>query len=350
MLRRPTTFALLIWMLGCLYTLGLCYKVAKFYKLETEDIFYTFREGQSILHRQNPYARIHQSDMLHNDKYATYLPGGYYISAAMQAAGLTRFTPWLRYWRKATFVFHVGSALLLFLLLYDVRRSLALCVLGVTIFLFNRWSLFVLYVSHLDTLALFAFLAGMVLRHRKPPAAWVCFGISLAIKQMAIFAVPLLLIDAWQNASGERAERWRETVKATLLIGLVPLLVCAPFLLLDPVGLIKSVLFSVTREPSHHMIAPALLDSMGLTGSVARLPMLVLFAALYAVAWKARLPLSAGLALHFMIFVYFSPVLFQQYILWQVPFVLLTLAMAWDGKRMIGGLAADKSAALTNQR
>ncbi|MGI8908279.1 MAG: hypothetical protein ACR2IE_17535 [Candidatus Sumerlaeaceae bacterium] len=311
------------WAVACLIVLLWCYKVATFYKCEAEDIFYAYSEGRSILEGKNPYSRIHDSDMLTNAKYATYLPGAYLLSAAAQHAGLTKFSRWLRYWRKVLFMCHVGIAALLFIEIFGLTRSLGACMLACTIWLFNRWSLFVERVSHLDHLPLLLFMLGLTLRRRYAKTAWIFYGMSLAIKQMAVFAVPILLIEAWIAAPRDR--RVKEMLKCVAFLAVVPVAVSLPFLVADAPALVKSVMFSVTRQPNQHLSAAALLDSMGFTGAITRLPLFVMLAATYALFWTRRITFYPALCLQFVLFLYFNPVLYRQYFLWPVPFVLLTI-------------------------
>jgi hypothetical protein len=56
--------------------------------VSSEDVFYTYIEGQKIIHGETPYARVVGEDIRENEKYAIYFPGFYLLSGASQAIGL----------------------------------------------------------------------------------------------------------------------------------------------------------------------------------------------------------------------------------------------------------------------
>jgi hypothetical protein len=76
--------------------------------LKEEDIYFTWLEGKRILDGENPYARVLTGDMRINNKYATYFPLAYLVSAFFQKLGFSTFHDWLYLWRPTSFVFHIG--------------------------------------------------------------------------------------------------------------------------------------------------------------------------------------------------------------------------------------------------
>ena len=55
------------------------------------DVYYSWVEGARLLEGENPYATILEGDMLENQKYATYFPLFYLLSAVSQLIGLRAY-------------------------------------------------------------------------------------------------------------------------------------------------------------------------------------------------------------------------------------------------------------------
>jgi len=289
--------------------------------LAGEDIFYLFVEGSRLVDGVNPYERVLSGDMRRNEKYAAHFPLFYIVSSATQVVGLGEFSEWLVFWRFVFLGFVVGIAYLIF------RNCTAgglplLGVLGAAFWLFNRWALHVTVIAHIDFIPLFFLVLSLSLLRRRFWLACMLFGISLAFKQIGIFAFPLYMIWAWQM---ERPERFRHVLKAFAMIFAIPLVVSIPFVIWNAEGFVRSILFSATRSPSGHFGVPSLDVFLGWEGIPARIPMMALFGLTYALAMHRRLPPYASLLLVMAIFFSFNSVLFRQYMVWWVPFVPLTL-------------------------
>lgn len=306
-----------------------------------EDIYYAWLEGYRINHGVNPYAFILESDMRENrGYYATYLPGFYLLSALTQRLGLETFDRWLSIWRFVFLLFNFGIAGLLFVALAERDRPV-LGLFAVGLWLFNRWTLRVVAIAHLDFLPIFFLLVSLLVLEDRLYVSCVLFGVSLALKQVAVFVGPLYLIRAWQASPSRRVVR---TALAALAVAAVPIATSVPFLIWHAEGFVRSVLFSVTRTAADHFHAPSL-DAMltdhgvPLTGPAARLPLLVLLALVYVAAARRRLGTFTGTVLVLATFLYFNPVLFRQYMCWVVPFLPLVVLDVgrWKGDPRCGG-------------
>jgi uncharacterized membrane protein len=254
------------------------YQKTRSYDTQQEDIFYAYLEGRRILEDQNPYSRVLAGDLVHNDKYPTYLPGFYVLSALVQKVGLRDFPEWMAFWRVAFAGFHWGVGMVLFLLFY--RRGYPVVGLVVSAFwLFNRFTILVLRIGHLEPMAVFFLVLSLALLRRWPLAGCVLLSVSLALKQVAVFLVPVYLVWAWQRNEGlPTLRRCRdEFVAAVAILGL-PLLLSIPFLLVDSKGYVASLAFSVTRLGGGHFGEDSVDMVMNLVGPAARLPMLALMA------------------------------------------------------------------------
>ena len=298
-----------------------------------QDIYFSFVEGQRILAGENPYARVLAGDFRTNDKYATYFPLFYELSALVQSAGLRDYENWLKFWRVLFALFDVGITILLFDLCRRQGEWL-LAVFAALLWGLGRWSLFVVLIGQLDAMPIFFLLLSLALLPGKPALAFVLYGISLSLKQIGVFVFPLYLIWAWQSRPSDGV---RAAVMATGWIAAVPLLTALPFLIWNAEGFLASVLFSATRDARSHFGALSVDASLNLTGLTARLPMLIVFTCIYGLAILQRVGRYTACLLIFMSFVGFNSVLYMHYPSWAVPFVPLAVLDQRTVSRQEGG-------------
>lgn len=292
---------------------------------EGEDVYYAWVEGGRILAGENPYARVLAGDLRQNDKYATYFPVFYALSALTQRFGLADYGAWIAFWRVIFLLLTLATGLLLYAL--PAREGeVALALFAAGFWLFNRWTLHVAQIAHLDPLPIFLLIASLALFERRRTASLLLFSLSLGVKQIAVFLVPLYLIWVWraQSARATARDRGRAVVVAALLIASVPLVTSLPFLAWNAEGFVKSIAFSATRLPADHFAAPSFDGHMGWLGVPAKLPMLALMALVLRLAWQGKLGRATAALLVMACFVDFNSVLFRQYLAWLVP--LLPLA------------------------
>lgn len=239
--------------------------------------------GKRILSGENPYARVLAGDMRENDKYATYFPLLYLLSAASQWAGLRDYDSWIFFWRQVFFLFTLAVGFLIFHVLYQ-RRGAAVALLGFLLWLFNPWTLTSLMAAHPEPLPIFLLLLSALLFPKRPRTALLLFGVSLALKQIAVFAVPLYLIWICRDSKGNL----RRAVSGVVALAAVPLLLSLPFLIWNAEAYLKSICFSATRYPQASSSLGSVDVLLGLQGPAARLPMFALMGLVYLAAWRRR--------------------------------------------------------------
>ena len=284
-------------------------------------------EGGRLLNGEDPYARILAGNMRENDKYATYFPGFYGLSALTQAAGLRDYEAWIAFWRVIFLAFDLAIAAALYLLIYPRGRLLA-ASFAAAFWLFSRWTLHVTQVAHIDFIPIFLMIASLGLFRRHRWSSLLLFSLSLGVKQIAIFLVPLYLVWTWQSV---RQAKLKQTLLAGLVIASVPILSSLPFLAWHAEGFVKSLAFSATRNPVDHFSVPSLDGQMGWLGLPARLPMLVMLLAVYALAWRRKVGMYVASLFAMSTFVDFNSVLFRQYLAWIIPLVPLVMLDLWEG-------------------
>ncbi|MGB3294639.1 MAG: hypothetical protein WBB01_16775 [Phormidesmis sp.] len=306
---------------------------AKFWQIPAEsltgeDIYFIWLEGKRIVIGENPYARVLAGNMRVNDKYATYFPLAYLFSALVQKLGFSEFRDWLYLWRPMSFSFHMGIVALT--LRYFQRRGLWILGFAASIIiLLGRWSIVIISVQHLEFTAIFFLLFSLILLEKKTTLALLMFSISLGIKQIAIFLLPLYLIYLWKN--GDKDNRARQFIVGFLVIMSIPFLTSLPFLIWNAEGFLKSILFSATRSGSSHIDAAPSVDVVfskdypWLAGLKAKMLMLFLMGLLYLSFLKEKAGIFVSSIMIMMTFLHFNSVLFLQYFLW--PLCLMPFAL-----------------------
>lgn len=297
-----------------------------------QDIYFVFVEGQRILAGENPYERVLGGDFRTNDKYATYFPLFYELSALTQALGLSAWDDWILFWRVVFGVANVGVTLLLF---ETCRRRGAawLGVFAAALWGLGRWNLFVVQIAHLDFLPIFFLLLSLLWLRERPTASFLLYGVSLSLKQIGIFVAPLYLVWVWQQSGGDL----KRVARAGAWIALVPVVTSLPFLLWNAEGFVSSVLFSAVRDARSHFGTLGIASAFGLSGPLARLPMIALLAGVYGLAASRKTGIYTSCLLVFAVFVDFNSVFYTHYPIWVVPFVGTA---ALDAIRPPTGLAA----------
>jgi len=291
-----------------------------------EDIYYLWIEGKRILSGENPYARVLASNMRDNQKYATYFPLFYILSYLTQLFGLKNYLDWIEFWKYIFLFFNMGIATTLFYCFYQ-QRVLSLAIFSAIFWLFNRWNFYVTLVADMDFIPIFFLLLSLLLFRRKKWLSLILFSISLAIKQIAIFLLPLYLIWIWQSAPKNAT---KQVLIAVGVIISIPLLTSIPFIVWGAESLAKSVLFSATRYADSDFgafsmdtyVASALPQFVGLK---AKIPMLVIMFLVYFIAWQRQITMQMASLLVMIAFVDFNSVLFNQYMCWIVPLIPLAI-------------------------
>ena len=338
--RTMAPLALLV-----ILSLGFIYRSTRLDVGMQEDIYFIWRDGGLIANGENPYERVLSGDMRENDKYSTYFPLFYLFVAATQFLGLKDFHAWIRLWQPTLLAFHLGIALLLG---YSCQRSRQpiLGMVGVLFWTFNRWTLNVVRIAHIDFVPIFCLIASLLAFEKHRRASFFLFGISVAVKQIAIFVAPLYLIWTWQSSRRvEIKARLTEMAHAVVCFAVVPFAISLPFLVWNPEAFIKSILLSATRNPGGHFSDSSFGTFLGLYGIPARLPMLLLMTLVIVAAAREQIGRYMSVLIIFSVFVDFSPVLFSQYMAWVVPFLIL--AACDQHEAITGPVAAPETQTLS---
>lgn len=295
--------------------------------LEGHDIYFYYHRGGQIVKGANPYTCTLTKDACKG--YPSHLPGVYWLSAGIHQLVGDQFEDWIALWRPIMLSAWFLIGVVLFVYLYRLGYS-ALAVGALVFWLFNRWSLYVLQVAHTDFLGLLFLLLSVPLLPAYPLLAVVVLGISLSVKQLAVFVVPLFFIYLWRN-QGIRGKRF---VLCIGLVLIVPLLCLAPFLFNNSQAVMKGLFNPVTRiAQSDYAAIPPLSVFVGMDQAYQLLLMLLLILTVYVVAWRKLTSLPAAVMLVMAIMLATTPVLFHQYFVWLMPFIPLAVVMGFGGAK-----------------
>jgi len=303
----------------------------RFWSMKTvgSDTYYSWVEGRRILNGQNPYERILHGSMYENKKYATYFPLFYESSALVQQLGIRQYQPWIDFWRHVFLASNVAIGLTLCAFLFSERRW-ALALLAMPFWYFNRWTLSASSTVAMDFIPLLLMVLSLGLFDRYRKTSLLLYSFSLAIKQIAIFLVPLYLI--WEY---QQTRSIRKTIVAGLWIISIPLLASLPFLFWNLEGFLKSIAFSATRNAVDHFDAESIDNILKLSGLIARIPFLLMLLAAYFAAWQKSVGRHGAAMMVMGIFIAFNSILFRHYPVWLMPLLLLA-AGEWADRRQNG--------------
>ncbi len=296
-------------------------------QIEKMDIYYDWLEGQRILSGENPYARVLEGNMLVNNKYSTYLPGFFLFTAAVQKSGITEYPRFLALWQGINILLTLGLGWLLFYLLWKAGKTW-LGVLAAGFWFYNRFTLYVISVYQIDILAIFLIVLSLTfLSKKKVILSLLLMGTSLAVKQIGIVMLPLYLLGLFRMKGETRTIR---QLSCFLWVLIVPFMVSLPFLIWNFKGFMYSVLFPMTRLPDTHLGISSLDMAMKWVGIPAKIPMILLWVGIYFIAWFRKIALIPAMLAIYIIFLGYYSILYNQYWVWMVPFMLLSLAPEMD--------------------
>ena len=286
------------------------------------DIARYHHRGSQIVAGVNPYAcSTDQSDSCVG--YPSHLPGMSWLAAGLGASGASELDTWMAIWRPLLLLAWLAvGGVLAGLLVRQGRPAVAVVALGM--WLFNRWSLYVLRVAHTDFVGVLFLLLAVLSATRWPLVAAVLLGVSLTVKQLAVLLVPLFVLSVWR----QHKYSWPKLALLVGLVLLVPLVASAPFLLDNPSATLQGWLNAATRPAqTQYQSAPSLDLLLDITDVTKSAVLLLLVALVYLASWRQTITLPQACLLILFIQLGFTHVLLHQYVVWLVPFIPLVL---WD--------------------
>lgn len=287
-----------------------------------EDIGAIYTHAGYLLDGDNMYT--YTLENRENDptiKEAAYLPGFYYLAALTRMIFTSR-QAWFKFWEWGFLAFNLGIAGMMFMIPYKKSKSLVFALFASLFYLFNRWILHETMIMQFDYPALFFFLLSLYLFPRNKTSALLLFGISLSLKQVAIFMLPIYLIWIWQSAEGNK---FKAFLRDSLIMGSIPFLVSLPFLIWNPKNFFLSIIYSATRSASSMSDVFSLDRLAGLSGLSSNIPYGIILLLVCLLAWNRKLAYFSAAFLVMLGFIDYNSTLFPQYFAWVTPLAPLAL-------------------------
>ncbi|OLS23380.1 MAG: hypothetical protein HeimC2_26910 [Candidatus Heimdallarchaeota archaeon LC_2] len=291
--------------------------------LEREDIFFVWQEGEKISNGANPYAAILDGNLIENEKYATYLPFFYLLASLFQILGFTSFKEWVIFFRILSAIFYLAIAYFLFLKSY--KKSVIFSIFVTMYWIFNRWSIVVVYVVNIDFIPLFLMIISLYYYDTHRNMSLITYAFSLSMKHLAIFLLPIYLILLLRDSEITSIKDYGFSI---LKIVGIPLIFAIPFIILDPKAFLYSMAFSGTRHPKglfdeFYESAPE--GTFIAFGIANRIFMVLIMALVYLLFQSNKIERFTTSFLIFVIFIEFNLVLFDQYRVWRIALLPLML-------------------------
>ncbi|MHA1723463.1 MAG: hypothetical protein ACTSXH_01285 [Promethearchaeota archaeon] len=287
-----------------------------------QDIYYAFIEGNRILNGINPYERVLQGNMRQNQKYATWFPLFFLLSALTQFLGLNQYSDWIFFWRIIFLIFYLAIAVEIFIFLKEKNQDL-IGLFSAIFWLFSRWTIIISYYAFIEFLPLFFLLLSLYFLEKNKNLSFLLYGLSLSLKQIGIFLFPIYIIWILKNSSNQKVKSFLFSI---ILIIIIPLSFSLPFIIWNPEGFIKSILFSATRNPQTGFKNVKSIDwILGLVGIIAKTPLILLLIIVYYCFYKEKIQIFTSCLFTMITFINYNSVLFQQYMVWDLPFFFLLI-------------------------
>ncbi len=291
------------------------------------DSFYIYTYSTAIFNYNNPYLRILDSDMIHNQKYATSPPLYFYLGMIPLYFGYSSYPSWI-FFMKIFFLIPVdfGVAILIYIILKQSANNSWFRITAVFIWLVNRWGLYVYTYALIDTFTIFFILLSLYYFYSRPEVSSLLLGIAIATKLFPIFLLPFYLISHHQKGVYKLLKY--------VFFALIPLfLVSLPFIVLSiPEAYFKSLLFSATRQGDSSMkiVGPELMPFFGEEGVDTRIPLLISYLVLYLIHWKKVFNTYMFTTTGLLIWNLMNANVYAQYWVWFIPFALILIGKIID--------------------
>lgn len=300
--------------------------------LFASDIYYIWVEGVKLAHHQDPYKRILQGNIEINAKYPTYLPFYYIFVALVVDLGYGSFTTWIYVIRIFSMIFFFLITFNIFLIFYT--KSYSLSIFAVLFWMLNRWTLYILYTVSVDFAPLFFLILSLQQFEERPNLSLFLFGTSILMKHMAIILTPLYLLMIARKSNGKISKIQqlfcKDVMIASIKVAIIPFLISLPFLIWSPWGFIYSIAFSLTRLPESSFQSSSLdayisPDRIAIMGVLLKIPILLMIFVVLIVTNRGHISMKISAFLIMTVFLDFNAVLFDQYMVWNVPLMLFAV-------------------------
>jgi hypothetical protein len=270
---------------------------------------------ENLIHKKDFDFTLLDADYTHmGSGYMNKPPGAHLYPLAVLRLLFGFNHIYLNYLVKMPAVFgHLLLGYVIWSILDEKTRNKKITVLGTALYLFNPGAIIqAAYLGKSDSL--FIALLLFALRSIKGAGFPLYYGLSVVCKQSSLFLLPWLLIQ-------------KRMFRQVFTAGAIVVLLCLPFLVYNPLLFIDRLITTHIDKSPKHLSWIMVLPQYGI--NVKQLDALIwfyiLFLMIIAYAVKADAYTMGGIV--FSLFIVFSKVVHEQYVLWGLPFLLLVFLL-----------------------
>jgi len=304
------------------------------------DVHRGFHRGIDVWAGANSYETFKLDNMITQEKVPGFFPLYFYFMAFIVWLSDYSFIQFIDVLRVFIFIFFSSIGIIIYFALR--KMGLVVAILGMSFFMFNRWTMFDVISLKQESYVLLLFLASVLLLKKNKYLAFLLFGFATGIKHLTILAAPLFFYDFYINVLKDNWKTFYQNIEfkkylLCFLLFLAPIVLPSiPYALENPAKFTSSILFNITREPESDLTG----DKVGLDKTlilynqdtedffillIPRIPMLIALILVNILLFKGRINQWVYLTLTYLCFMSFNPTLFGQYVVWFyvfVPFIL----------------------------
>lgn len=297
------------------------------------DVQRGFHRGLDVLHGVNSYLDFNPNNMLTQEKVPGFFPLYFLFMAFVTKLSSSSFVLFIDNLRIIIFFCYSALGVLVYLKLRPLNKVLA--ILGMALFMFNRWTLAdVIYLKQ-ESYVLLLLLISLMLLNKNKYLSYFLYGVATAIKHLSLLLLPIYLINIVFNNEKTIKQKVQHIALSLMLMSIPIVIPSIPYLIDSPSHFINSIAFNVTRESESDINAKLGFDKLlvlynqdrvnPLLLVLPRLPMLIMFGLLIYIFYIGKINLWLYALLAYGIFIGLNPTLYTQYYVWFMLFFSLSL-------------------------
>ena len=276
------------------------------------DIEAIWKESQKICSFSNPYSRMKGKEKAF--KPPTYFPGFYIFGCFLDRIGEnSNYKDFISHWSLLNIFFYLLMGLSVYYFFVSTGLFLEGLIFTFLIF-FSRWSLGTISSLQTNIIAILPLIWSLFLIKTNRISSYLLFSLSLCLKQIAIFILPLYLFHIYLH-NRYKKDKILLCLKDFSFLFLLPLVLFLPFLFSDFWGVFNSMYYSLGREEKSYL---ALGQGFRQINQI-----IFIFISLF---WYAKYRYFFATSAFFIIFSFcaFNHIFFSQYYLWALSILALS--------------------------
>jgi hypothetical protein len=302
------------------------------------DIHRGFHRGLDVWAGVNSYEAFNPQNMLTQEKVPGFFPLYFYLMAFFTWISDFKFVQFIDTLRTIIFVLYSAIGLLIYF--YLRKQSILLGIFGMSIFMFNRWTLSDVISLKQESYVLLLLISSLLLLKKNKYLAFFLFGVATGIKHLTILISPILFFEFYKDSIELKYKSFKlnriefKKYLIAFILFLAPIVLPSISYLLDnPTNFINAILFNVTRE-SESMVTDnvskgldrvLVLYNQDLMNNfllfLPRFPLVISLIIVTLFYFREKINMWSYATLAYLCFICFNPTLFNQYLVWFFVFL-----------------------------